>query len=55
MAVLARDVEELKWSVKTNGHLKSVSAMLVHAIGLLQKASDEGYDYIEEEFEFIWH
>jgi len=55
MTEMAEDIEKLKWFIKISADYEPVSAMLVHAIGLLQKAYDEGYDYIEEEFEFIWH
>lgn len=55
MTEMADDIEQLKWYIKISADYEPVSAMLVHAIGLLQKASEEGYDYIEEEFEFIWY
>ena len=55
MNEMAKDVEQLKWFIKISAGYEPLRDMLVHAIGLLQKASIEGYDYIEKEFEFIWH
>jgi hypothetical protein len=55
MNEMAKDVEQLKWFIKISADYESLRDMLVHAIGLLQKARENGYDYIEKEFEFIWH
>ena len=42
MAEIAEDIEQLKWFVKTSADFEPISAMLVHAIGLLQIAADRG-------------
>ena len=55
MTEMAEDIEQLKWFIKISADYKPLRALLLHAIGLLRKASEEGYDYIEEEFEFIWY
>ena len=55
MVSLAQDVEKLKWFVRTNRDLKSVSPLLMHSIGLLQSASGEKNKCVEEDFEYIWH
>jgi queuine/archaeosine tRNA-ribosyltransferase len=55
MTEMAEDIEQLKWFIKISADYEPVSDMLMHAIGLLQKARKKGYDYIEKEFEFIWY
>ena len=55
MAKLAEDIDKLKWFVKTNENLESVSPMLMHAIGFLQKASVKGYEFVKKNFDYIWY
>jgi hypothetical protein len=55
MNEMAEDLEQLKWFIKISAGYEPLKDMLVHAIGLLQKARENGYDYIDKEFEFIWH
>jgi hypothetical protein len=55
MTEMAEDIEQLKWFIKISADYEPVRAMLLHAIRLLQKASEDGYKYIEKEFDFIWY
>ena len=55
MTEIAENIDQLKWFVKTSADFEPVSAMLMHAIGLLQKASTEEYKYFEKDFDYIWY